>query len=114
MKSAIYIQGMASLQSLAEEATNGSNDAGEELDKKIEEALACPCVDDLREGACGSQFTQAFTCYIKNMKADKLGDCYPKFEAMHRCMGDNPQSFSKYGQESQLAGAAIDGASKPG
>lgn len=44
----------------------------QELDKKIEEALACPCVDDLREGACGSQFTQAFTCYIKNMKADKV------------------------------------------
>ena len=42
------------------------------LDKKIEEALACPCVDDLREGPCGSQFTQAFTCYIKNVKADKV------------------------------------------
>ncbi len=44
----------------------------QELDKKIEEALACPCVEELREGACGSQFTKAFTCYVKNMKAEKV------------------------------------------
>jgi hypothetical protein len=53
----------------------------QELDKKIEEALACPCVEDLREGACGSQFTQAFTCYIRNLKADKAS-C-PNLESGH-------------------------------
>ena len=43
----------------------------------------------------------------------QLGDCYPRFEAMHRCMGDNPNSFSKYANESQLAGNEEARASKP-
>lgn len=89
---------MTSIQALAEEALSGNEEAGQDLEQKIEEALACPCVDDLRNGPCGKEFVGSFSCYVRNFKAeDKLDDCYPKFAAMHECMGNNPAIFHKYG-----------------
>lgn len=46
----------------------------QKLEQKIEEALACPCVEDLREGPCGKQFVGAFSCYVRNYKADKVNN----------------------------------------
>ena len=47
-------------------------DTSQELDQRIEEALSCPCVDDIRDGPCGKQFKEAFRCYVKNFQSDEV------------------------------------------
>ena len=48
------------------------DDTSQELDQRIEEALSCPCVDDIRDGPCGKQFKEAFRCYVKNFQSDEV------------------------------------------
>ena len=38
----------------------------QELNRKIEQALACPCIDDIKAGPCGTSFVGAFACFIKS------------------------------------------------
>ena len=44
----------------------------QELNQKIEEALACPCLDDLKEGPCGKSFVAAFSCFLKSQASEKV------------------------------------------
>ena len=37
----------------------------QELDRQVQEALSCPCVDDIKSGPCGTSFVNAFSCYMK-------------------------------------------------
>jgi len=48
------------------------------IDVKVEKALECPCLDDLKRGPCGSQFIDAFSCYLKSTKEEKVE--YFKFQ----------------------------------
>lgn len=45
------------------------------LDRRIEEALDCPCVEDLKAGPCGELFVSAFTCLHKSRAEPKGCDC---------------------------------------
>ena len=36
------------------------------VERKIEEALACDCIADLKEGPCGAPFVEAFSCFIRS------------------------------------------------
>ena len=38
----------------------------QELNRRIEEALACPCIDDIKAGPCGPSFVAAFACFIRS------------------------------------------------
>ena len=42
------------------------------IDDTVEKALECPCLDDLKRGPCGSQFIDAFSCYLKSTKEEKV------------------------------------------
>lgn len=44
----------------------------QDLDQKVEQALACPCLDDLKEGPCGSSFIAAFSCFLKSRADEKV------------------------------------------
>lgn len=44
----------------------------QELDQKVEQALACPCLDDLKEGPCGPSFIAAFSCFLKSRANEKV------------------------------------------
>ena len=44
----------------------------QELDQKVEQALACPCLDDLKEGPCGPSFIAAFSCFLKSRASEKV------------------------------------------
>ena len=46
--------------------------AVQELNQKVEEALACPCLDDLKEGPCGQSFVAAFSCFLKSQASEKV------------------------------------------
>ena len=47
----------------------------QELDRAVEEALSCPCVDDLKNGPCGKSFVAAFGCFIRSTADEKARRC---------------------------------------
>ena len=56
------------------------------LREAVEQALTCPCFDDIRHGPCWKQFAGAFTCYGLS-KADARGEeCSSVYEPLLRCM----------------------------
>ncbi|PKA59636.1 hypothetical protein AXF42_Ash018103 [Apostasia shenzhenica] len=77
------------------EATANSDDENETLDQKAQRALECPCVADLRKGPCGTQFSEAFVCFIKSTAEEKGSDCVGPFIALQNCIKANPDAFSK-------------------
>lgn len=42
------------------------------IDAKAQKALECPCIADLRTGPCGSQFSEAFLCFLKSTAEEKV------------------------------------------
>ncbi|KAK9117798.1 hypothetical protein Scep_015891 [Stephania cephalantha] len=67
----------------------------ESLDAMAERALQCPCVAELRSGPCGSNFSDAFLCFIKSTSQEKGSDCVHPFVALQKCIKANPNAFSK-------------------
>ncbi|KAM7276646.1 hypothetical protein ACFE04_018512 [Oxalis oulophora] len=58
---------------IAEAAAYGDNgDENESLEAKAQKALECPCIADLRNGACGDQFSAAFLCFLKSTADEKF------------------------------------------
>ncbi|KAL4857952.1 Mitochondrial intermembrane space import and assembly protein 40 [Chlorella vulgaris] len=73
-----------------------SHAAGEEnVEKKIEAALSCPCLGDLKDGACGPSFVHAFSCFIRSEEEDKGMDCLDQFKAFQVCLQHNPEHLAK-------------------
>eukprot|EP00899_Mesostigma_viride_P000297 jgi/Mesvir1/10268/Mv07819-RA.1 len=69
----------------------------EEREKKIQEALDCPCVADLRDGPCGTTFVQAFSCFLRNNDdSDKsVLACGDSFAMLQECIGANAEHFEE-------------------
>ncbi|KAK8944908.1 hypothetical protein KSP39_PZI008412 [Platanthera zijinensis] len=84
-----------SMEDLIAEAMSEADDENETLDQKAQRALECPCVADLRKGPCGSQFSEAFVCFIKSTAEEKGSDCVRPFVALQNCIRANPDAFSK-------------------
>ncbi|KAJ6834841.1 mitochondrial intermembrane space import and assembly protein 40-like protein [Iris pallida] len=83
-----------SLEALIAEATDfGGDDENESLDVKAQRALECPCVAELRKGPCGTQFSQAFVCFIKSTAEEKGSDCVSPFILLQNCIKANPDAF---------------------
>ncbi|CAH2044179.1 unnamed protein product [Thlaspi arvense] len=81
---------------LAEAAAYGEDDnENESLEAKAQKALDCPCIADLRNGSCGSQFSEAFLCFLKSTAEEKGSDCVNPFVALQSCIKANPDAFSK-------------------
>ena len=59
-------EGLASQRIESEAAPMGE----EGVERKVQEALACPCVSHLKEGPCGPQFVEAFSCFIRSQESD--------------------------------------------
>lgn len=73
----------------------------QELERSIEEAIACPCVADLRDGPCGAQFVAAFSCFLRAQAGppDPGGaaapGCLSSFDALQACMAAHPADFAE-------------------
>lgn len=67
----------------------------QDLDQKVEQALACPCLDDLKEGPCGTSFIAAFSCFLKSRADEKVHPphniCFFKSRFQHHCSTRNMQ-----------------------
>ncbi|KAJ0970023.1 hypothetical protein J5N97_022900 [Dioscorea zingiberensis] len=83
-----------SLEALVAEAVAFGDDESESLEAKAEKALECPCVAELRKGPCGTQFSEAFVCFIKSTTEEKGSDCVNPFIALQNCIKANPNAFS--------------------
>uniref|UniRef100_A0ACD5USR1 Uncharacterized protein n=1 Tax=Avena sativa TaxID=4498 RepID=A0ACD5USR1_AVESA len=84
----------SSLEELAAEAMSFSDD-NESIDVKVQKALECPCVADLKSGPCGSGFVDAFSCFLRSTEVEKGSDCVKPFIALQNCIKENPAAFSK-------------------
>ncbi|XP_008807801.2 mitochondrial intermembrane space import and assembly protein 40 homolog [Phoenix dactylifera] len=95
-----------SFEDLVAEATALGSNENESLDMKAQRALECPCVAELRKGPCGTQFTEAFVCFIKSTAEEKGSDCVKPFIALQDCIKANPDAFSKdvLGEEESESG----------
>ncbi|KAK7255715.1 hypothetical protein RIF29_29134 [Crotalaria pallida] len=81
---------------LAEAAAYGDKDQDtESIEAKAQKALECPCIAELRTGACGLQFSEAFLCFLKSTAEEKGSDCVHPFVALQSCIKANPNAFSK-------------------
>ena len=95
------------LLSSSPEATRGATSTSttpEALEARIQEALACPCVADLRDGPCGTSFVAAFSCFLRDQAGppDPAGvaapACLPAFKALQACMVRHPEEFADFGR----------------
>lgn len=85
-----------SMESLLAEATAfGNEDESASLEAKAQKALECPCIQNLRSGPCGSQFSEAFLCFMKSTAEEKGSDCVQPFVALQKCIQTNPDAFPK-------------------
>ncbi|CAN8252095.1 unnamed protein product [Cochlearia groenlandica] len=81
---------------LAEAAAFGEDDNENlSLEEKAQKALDCPCIADLRNGSCGSEFSQAFLCFLKSTAGEKGSDCVHPFVALQSCIKANPKAFPR-------------------
>ncbi|KAA8541435.1 hypothetical protein F0562_025398 [Nyssa sinensis] len=84
-----------SMESLIAEAAAFGDDENESLDAKAQKALECPCIADLRNGPCGTQFSEAFLCFLKSTAEEKGSECVHPFVALQKCIKVHPDAFSK-------------------
>jgi intermembrane space import and assembly protein 40 len=66
---------------------------------RVERALACPCVADLRNSSCGARFDDALTCYMLADDAEKGKKCVEEFVALHACMTGHAREFAAFAEE---------------
>lgn len=60
-----------------------SEELDEEVEQEISEALSCPCVSDLKEGPCGGDFVNSFSCFLRNNREGKeLENCVEAFHQL--------------------------------
>ncbi|XP_062184993.1 mitochondrial intermembrane space import and assembly protein 40 homolog [Phragmites australis] len=86
----------SSLEALAAEAMSFDEDDNEEsIDVKVQKALDCPCVAELKNGPCGGQFVDAFSCFLRSTEEEKGSDCVKPFIALQDCIKADPEAFSK-------------------
>ncbi|XP_051211805.2 mitochondrial intermembrane space import and assembly protein 40 homolog [Lolium perenne] len=72
-----------------------SEDNNDSIDVKVQKALECPCVADLKSGPCGSGFIDASSCFLRSTEEEKGSDCVKPFIALQNCIKENPEAFSK-------------------
>ncbi|XP_024388228.1 mitochondrial intermembrane space import and assembly protein 40 homolog isoform X1 [Physcomitrium patens] len=77
----------------------GGDDSELSREERARRALKCDCVAELRDGPCGSQFKEAFYCFLTSTAEEQGSDCTKSFIAMQTCMTANPESFAQYNGE---------------
>ena len=83
-------------QEALETAQTSEPTSEEELDRKVEQALACDCLADLRDGPCGKVFVEAFTCFVKSQTPERGMDCLGPFKMLQECMMEHPEEFADF------------------
>ena len=94
----------------------------EQVERNIQEALACPCIADFRDGPCGPSFVAAFSCFLRSTSSQQASagssggggdganapECLGAFEAMQACMVKHPEAFTDFVKSKEEAEADED------
>lgn len=89
----------------------------EQVERNIQEALACPCIADFRDGPCGPSFLAAFSCFLRSSSSQQAAtsggganapECLGAFEAMQACMVKHPEAFTDFVKSKEEAEADED------
>lgn len=81
------------------EAVSSSGADADDSRARVERALACPCVADLRQSSCGTSFDDALTCYMLADDGEKGKKCVEEFVRLHACMTAHAREFSAFAEE---------------
>ncbi|KAL3682911.1 hypothetical protein R1sor_000933 [Riccia sorocarpa] len=63
--------------------------------EQTERLLACPCLDDLKQGPCGQKFQDAFRCFVLSKEAERGAECLHQFTQFEMCITANSEMFQK-------------------
>jgi hypothetical protein len=76
----------ASLHLGTPSATGQSNNIllVQSIEMKVQKALDCPCVADLKNGPCGGQFVDAFSCFLRSTEEEKVAFLFFYFSASNQ------------------------------
>ena len=97
----------------------------EQVERNVQEALACPCIADFRDGPCGPSFVAAFSCFLRSTSSQQAAttgagsggggggganapECLGAFEAMQACMVKHPEAFTDFVKSKEEAEADED------
>jgi mitochondrial intermembrane space import and assembly protein 40 len=78
------------------DASSSSND---DPQARVDAALACPCVADLRSSTCGKSFDAALTCFMLAEERERGKKCVEEFVSLHQCMVKNASEFEAFANE---------------
>lgn len=55
----------------------------------------CPCLGGMAHGPCGTEFREAFSCFVYSEKEPKGIDCVEMFKAMQDCFRTHPDVYGE-------------------
>lgn len=55
----------------------------------------CPCLGGMAHGVCGSQFREAFSCFVFSEEEPKGINCVEKFKHMQDCFREHPDVYGE-------------------
>ncbi|KAI1626496.1 chromosome transmission fidelity protein 18 [Exophiala viscosa] len=53
----------------------------------------CPCLGGMAHGPCGTEFREAFSCFVFSNEEPKGMDCIDKFQGMQQCFQRHPEVY---------------------
>lgn len=84
-------------QELSEAVARAAEEHPGDIDKQIEAALQCPCVEDMMTSPCKDTFVESFTCFMKSEHPEAKGyDCVLHFERFQACLTTNPGVIDQF------------------
>lgn len=84
-------------EELSEAVARAAEEHPEDIDKQIEVALQCPCVEDMMKSPCKDTFVDSFTCFMKSEHPEAKGyDCVEHFERFQECLTKNPAVIDQF------------------
>jgi hypothetical protein len=109
------IYAVAEIAARAEEQTTEKSETRTlTREEEIDEALACPCIDSMRDGPCGDEFISAYRCFLESDSEPKGMDCVELFSSMQSCMAEHPEHYLDDEEEDGQAAVSADGESADG
>ena len=89
--------GKAGQEELSEAVARAAEEHPGDIDRQIEVALQCPCVEDMMTSPCKDTFVDSFTCFMKSEHPEAKGyDCVSHFERFQECLTTNPGVIDQF------------------
>lgn len=68
----------------------------------------CPCLGGMASGPCGTEFTEAISCFHHSKEEAKGSDCVDQFRAMQECMQLYPELYPQDQAATQIQSSEVE------